>query len=127
MNKDTNFDIIDRRGQTREIVVANFMSFESTELTVITDVINMINDSKDGTLDHAFFEELLQRVGVVIIKLSDEFILIFKDGDPEVESILKAKLEILPEFLTSEDREVRLLAKWKLDALTNDTVNGQHS
>lgn len=114
-----DFDIVDKRNPAQEIRIANFMGFELIMINVVTDVINMINDGNDDAASLVFFEEILQRVDVFILRLSNNLIFIYRDGDPEVEEILKARFEQLPEFLSSENNEIRLLAKWKLDTLTS--------
>lgn len=117
------FEFVDRRDPSREIAISNFMGLESNMHTVIANVINMIRDGNDDPASLVFFEWILQGVGVRILDLSDELILIYKVGDPDVEEILEAALRELPELLTSEVLQVRLLAKYRLDTLAEHMVN----
>lgn len=119
------FEFVDRRDPSREIAISNFMGLESNMRTVIANVINMIRDGNDDPASLVFFEWILQGVGVRILDLSDELILIYKVGDPDVEEILEAALRELPELLTSEVLQVRLLAKYRLDTLAEHMVNEQ--
>ena len=116
-NYTADFDIVDQRDKNQEVIIANFMSLGSLMLTVILDVVNMINDGKDDLTSIVFFEGMLQKVGAFILKLSDELIFIYKGGDPEVDAILKAPLRKLSEFLTSENNTIRLLAAHRLGEL----------
>jgi len=111
------FEPIDQIYQHQGIVISNFMDFGSNALSVITDVANMLRDGKDEPADIVFFMGLLQDVGVLILNLGDEVILIYKEGDPDVEKILETPLRKLPELLTSEDSQVRLLATHRLEEL----------
>jgi len=84
------------------------------------DAVGMVDQClrKYDWITRTVVEEYLRTQGVVILELSDKLLLIHRAGDPATMAILSASLEELPEFLASENDEIRQLAKWQLDVLT---------
>lgn len=63
-------------------------------------------------------KEFMRPFGITAQKISEDVTIVHWAGDPNVKEILNASLSELPEFLSSEDSEIRLLARWRLGALT---------
>jgi len=81
---------------------------------------DMIGQHKGNASESKALREFLQPLGITISKVSEEIKLVYWSGDLRVKVILGASLEELPGFLSSEDDDIRQLAKWRLNALTND-------
>lgn len=101
--------------------IIDFLALTPGKLDAVGMVSQCLRKYDSSTL--ALVKEYLQEQGVFIRELSDGLILIHQVSDPMVTVILNAGLGELPEFLTSEDRQVRLLAKWRLDTLVEHLVN----
>lgn len=84
------------------------------QIDVVCDLVSRYknDESTSGTL-----REFLQPLGIGVRKISEEVTIVYWLGDPRVKTILTASLKNLPEFLTSEDFEVRLLATHRLEEL----------
>jgi len=80
----------------------------------------MTGRHKGGASASEALKEFLLPLGIGLWEISEVITIVGWAGEPIVKAVLAAGLKELPEFLASEDYEVRLLAGWRLDALTND-------
>lgn len=75
---------------------------------MLNDATIIVDRYKDDQALLAAIKEYLRAYGGLL------------ENHPDVKVILNASLEDLPEYLSSEDRVLRVLAKWRLDTLTDD-------
>lgn len=103
-----------------DVKIIDFLNLTPGKL----DAVGMVDQClrKYDSITRAIVEEYLHAQGVRVWEFSDGLILIHRVSDPMVAVILHAGLGELPEFLANENSEVRALAKWKLDALTEHPV-----
>lgn len=78
---------------------------------------DLVGSHKGDASSSEAVKEFLRPLGIGVWKIS-EMIIVGWAGDPRAKKILGATLKELPEFLSSEDSEIRKLAQWRLGALT---------
>ena len=66
----------------------------------------------------ATVKKYLEAYGIVIYQPPEDTAVAYWENNPDVKAVFNAGIEDLPEFLSSADRGVRVLAKRKLDTLT---------
>lgn len=76
----------------------------------------MICRYKGNASESDAMREFLLPLGICIRNFGDVTIVCWA-ADQKVKAVAAANLKKLPEFLASEDDEVRQLAKWRLDEL----------
>lgn len=77
---------------------------------------------KDDPKTLATVKAYLHSLGINVYQPSENITIVCWNDD--LEEVLTADLRMLPEFLSSEDRVLRKLAKWRLDTLTGEKEDG---
>lgn len=88
---------------------------------IITDAYastDAVDHSSDDQALFAAVKKYLAAYGIGVYQPSKDTTITYRENHPDVKAILNASLEDLPEYLSSEDRVLRILAKRKLDILT---------
>lgn len=84
--------------------------------TQIDIAAEMASYYKGNASESDAMREFLLPLGIGIRSFGD-IALVYWTADQKVKAVAAANLKKLPEFLASEDNEIRQLAKWKLDEL----------